>query len=194
MKRTLIFLLILCTLPLSACTRDTLMQPTASPTAQASSTPTDVPGDMSTNMPDAVDDLLRPDTASPGTDASAAQTLQDGVYAAEMSDEYVAAQGHGWQDYLKITVTNGIIENIEFDSLKDGKKKSAVSADEYPMNPPPSEWIPKLNEAIRKAEVPEAMDTISGATMSSVNARRMYEALLERARTGNTEIVVLNAE
>ena len=175
MKR-LFILVLLCALSLSACTRDATMQPTASPTPQVTAAPigTDAPL-ISSDMP-------------------SNQMLQDGVYAAEMSEAYVAAEGHGWQDYLKITVAGSRVAEVEFDSLKDGTKKSTVSAAEYPMNPPASEWIPKLNEAIRKAEVPEAMDTISGATMSSNNARRMYAALLEHARTGNTDIVVLDGE
>lgn len=187
MKRFLSLLLIVCALPLTACTRAAVSPATASPTTQATATPM-----LPTGMPEMPDTpLTEPDNAAP---TGQSQTLKDGVYAAEMSDAYVASQGHGWQDYLKITVSNGQIEEIEFDSQKDGKKKSAASAEEYPMNPPPSEWIPQLNEAIRKAEVPEAMDTISGATMSSTNARRMYGALLEHARTGNTDIVVMDAE
>jgi len=189
MKRSLALLLILCTLLLSACTRDTTLQATASPTVQATNTAA-----PQTDMPDMLTDITAPDSTSPEGSIATGQTLQDGIYAAEMSDQYVSTTGNGWQDYLKITVAGGQISEVEFDSLKDGKKKSTVSADEYPMNPPPREWIPQLNEAIRKAEMPEAMDTISGATMSSNNARRMYEALLERARTGNTDIVVLDAE
>ena len=182
MKQLFTLALMLCALSLSACTRDATMQPTASPTPQTTAAPV---------MPD---DMTGTDAPLTPGDMPSNQMLQDGVYAAEMSDAYVTAEGHGWQDYLKITVAGSRVAEVEFDSLKDGKKKSTVSAAEYPMNPPASEWIPKLNEAIRKAEVPEAMDTISGATMSSNNARRMYAALLEHARTGNTDIVVLDGE
>lgn len=179
--KKLLPLLFICLL-LSACSRDTTVQPTASPTPQATTTP-----EMQASPSDS--------TNNTGTAMDNANTrLVDGTYAAEMSDEYVASAGQGWQDYLKITVTGGMISDVEFDSLKDGVKKSTVSAAEYPMNPPPAEWIPKLNEAIRQAEMPEAMDTISGATRSSNDARRMYAELLKNAQTGNTEIVVLNAE
>ena len=49
-----------------------------------------------------------------------------------------------------------------------------------------------LNDAIRAAEVPEAMDTVSGATMSSTVARQLYAAVLKAAREGNTETVVID--
>ena len=187
MKRFLPLLLIVCALSLTACTRSTELLATASPTVQATSTPV-----LPTGIPDMPD--IQPTVPEGDPQTNGTQALKDGVYAAEMSESYAAAQGQGWQDYLKLTVVNGIIDNIEFDSLKDGKKKSAVSTEEYPMDPPPSEWIPQLNEAIRKAELPEAMDTITGATRSSADARRMYAALLEHARTGNTDIVVLYAQ
>ena len=52
--------------------------------------------------------------------------------------------------------------------------------------------LSKINDAIRAAEVPEAMDTVSGATMSSTVARQLYAAVLKAAREGNTETVVVD--
>lgn len=176
MKRKIVFLLIACMLLLTACTRDaTTTQPSASPAAQVTNTP-----DIPPIMPDSTDQPVGTST-----------TLQDGSYTAEVSDAYAASSGHGWKEYLKITVANNQIENVEFDALKDNKKKSEASAEEYPMTPPPSEWIPKINDAIRAAEMPEAMDTVSGATMSSGIARKLYAAVLEAAREGKTETVVI---
>lgn len=175
MKRKIVFLLIACMLLLTACTRDTTTQPSASPAVQATNTP-----DMPPIMPDSTDQPVGANT-----------TLQDGSYTAEVSDAYAASSGHGWKEYLKITVANNQIEDVEFDALKDGKKKSETTAEEYPMTPPPSEWIPKINEAIRAAEMPEAMDTVTGATMSSQTARKLYTAVLEAARTGDTQTVVV---
>lgn len=176
MKRNIAFLLIVFSLMLTACTRDTTMQPTVSPTVNVTNTP---------DMP-----LTEPETSTQpaGTDTS---SLQDGEYTAEVSDAYAQSSGQGWKEYLKITVTDHQISNVEFDALKDGKKKSEATAEEYPMTPPPSEWIPKINEALRAAEMPEAMDTVTGATMSSQTARKLYAAVLEAARAGDTQTVVV---
>lgn len=174
MKRKIFFLLIACVLLLTACTRDSTMQPSASPTVNATNTP-----EMPPLAPEATDQTVG---SSP---------LQDGEYSAEVTDAYAASSGHGWKEYLKVTVSNNQIETVEFDALKDGKKKSEATAEEYPMTPPPSEWIPKINEAIRAAQMPEAMDTVSGATMSSGVARKLYAAVLEAAQSGNTQTVIV---
>ena len=176
MKKSLAFLLITCTLLLCACTRDTTTQPSVSPTIQVTNTP-------AVEMPPTVSD--QPQTADTSL------PLMDGSYTAEASESYVAAQGHGWKEYLKITVEKQQIASVEYDALKDGKKKSETTPEEYPMTPPPSEWTPKLNEAIRTAQMPEAVDTVSGATMSSTVARQLYAAVLKAAREGNTETVIV---
>ena len=178
MNRKIAFLLIACTLLLTACTKDKTMQPVTSPTTQATSTPE---VNMSPVLPSASNQPAMTDSQ-----------LQDGNYSAEVSESYASAQGHGWKEYLKITVTNNQISSVEYDALKDNKKKSEATAEAYPMTPPPSEWIPKINDAIRAAEVPEAMDTVSGATMSSTVARQLYAAVLKAAREGNTETVVVD--
>ena len=176
MKKSIVFLLIACALLLSACTRDTTVQPSASPTTQVTNTP---------EMPPAMPDASEQPTMENGP-------LQDGDYIAEVSDAYAASSGHGWKEYLKITIKDQQIANLEYDALKDGKKKIEATAEEYPMTPPPSEWIPKINDALRAAEMPEAMDTVTGATMSSNVARQLYAAVLSAAREGKTETVIVD--
>lgn len=174
MKRKIVFLLIASMLLLTACTRDTTTQPSASPTVNATNTP-----EMPPVAPETTDQMV------------GGGALQDGEYKAEVSDAYAQSSGHGWKEYLKIAVASNQIESVEFDALKDGKKKSEATAEEYPMTPAPSEWIPKINEAIRAADMPESMDTVSGATMSSGTARKLYAAVLEAAKTGNTQTVIV---
>ncbi len=174
MKRKIVLLLIASMLLLTACTRDTTMQPSASPTVNATNTP-----DMPPVAPEATDQ------------AADAGALLDGEYKAEVSDAYAQSSGHGWKEYLILSVINQQVAGVKFDALKDDKKKSEATAEEYPMTPPPSEWIPLINDAIRAAETPEAMDTVSGATMSSNTARKLYAAALEAAQTGNTQTVII---
>lgn len=176
MKKSVIILLIACALMLSACTRDTTVLPSASPSMQPTNTP---------DMPP-----VQPDTSE--QPAMGDGPLMDGDYSAEVSEAYVASSGHGWKEYLKITVKDQQIASLEYDALKDGKKKSEVTAEEYPMTPPPSEWTPQINDALRAASVPEAMDTVTGATMSSNVARQLYTAVLRAAREGKTETVIVD--
>ena len=176
MKKTVVLLLLLCcAVILTACTRDTTVTPSESPTVMISNTP-----DIPMTVPD--------ESAMP---AQNSMPLKDGEYLAEVSNEYAQNEGHGWKEYLKMTVSNGQAADIEYDALKDGKRKSMVSAEEYPMTPHPSEWIPRINEALRTAAAPEDMDTVAGATMSSDIARKLYAAALAAAQEGNTRTVII---
>jgi len=176
MKKTVFFLLFASAFLLTACTRDmTTTSPSASPKVEVSATP----------------DPALTDPVASSQPAGSTAAMKDGVYTAEVSTAYAQSSGHGWKEYLKITVNNAQITSVEYDALKDGKKKSEASNEEYPMTPHPSEWIPRLNDAIQAAEMPEAMDTVAGATMSSNVARQLYAAVLNAASQGNTATVII---
>ncbi|MBR5232552.1 MAG: hypothetical protein IKW00_09960 [Clostridia bacterium] len=180
MKRIIITLLILCcSASLTACTRDTTVTPSASPSVS--------PSAAVSNTPD-LPMILPEDSAMP---AQGDPSLKDGEYHTEVSDEYAQSQGHGWKEYLKMTVSNGVVSDVEYDALKGDKRKSMATGEDYPMTPHPSEWIPQINDALRSAKTPESMDTVSGATMSSEIARKLYAAALEAARSGNTGTVII---
>ena len=126
-------------------------------------------------------------SAAPGWE----KLYQDGTYMAQTSEAY-AQQWQGWREYVKVTVKNGNIDQVEYDAEKDGKKKSQTTAEEYPMEPHPSQWTRQISDNLKAAESESALaDTVTGATASSKTARRLYAAALNAARTGNTQTVTL---
>lgn len=130
-------------------------------------------------------------SAEPSQSPGAGAALKDGEYTAQMSDRYAKDSGHGWQEYLKVTISGGQVTEAEYDALKDGKLKSQTTQEEYKMSPHPSQWIPQLTANVKKAASPQEVDAVSGATDSSKTVKKLYAAIWEAAQTGNTEIITL---
>lgn len=117
---------------------------------------------------------------------------QDGTYTARYENA-----SHGYIEYLTVTFKDGTPVEAEYDAYAEGDpsaKKSACTAEEYPMDPLPSEWIPQLSENVLAAGTnPDAIDGVAGATYASAAVRELYNAILEAAAKGETgEIVVPN--
>ena len=119
--------------------------------------------------------------------------LKDGTYVAETSDA-VATDSHGWKDTVTVTVSGGKVTDVVFDSfaLDDGRAKSKETAETYPMDPHPSEWIPQLSANLKAASSADEVAAVAGATHSSESAKKLYAAALEAAAEGNTETVVVD--
>ena len=133
-------------------------------------------------------------SASPQALNSPAPTVEsmykDGTYTAEASEQY-AEQNSGWKEYVTLTVAQGKISQVDYDALKDGKKKSETTKEEYPMEPHPSEWMHELETQMMNAQDSAQIDGVTGATQSSNLVKRLYDAALNAARTGNTATVTL---
>ena len=110
----------------------------------------------------------------------------DGVYTAEM-DDAAAEAAHGWRDTLTVEYKDGKVVSATFESYDaDGNKKSETTAEIYPMDPHPSEWIPQLSENVQKAGTAKKIDTIAGATYASNDARALMEAIEKDGKAGET--------
>ncbi len=128
-----------------------------------------------------------------GVLAGCASGPQDGTYTARYENA-----SHGYIEYLTVTFKDGAPVEAEYDAYAEGDatvKKSAATPEEYPMDPPPSEWIPQISENVLAAGTnPDAIDAVAGATYASASARELYAAILDAAAKGDTtEIVVSNA-
>ena len=122
---------------------------------------------------------------------SAAPTVKDGTYRAEISDE-AAEAAHGWKDFLEVTYQDGKITAVDFDAVNSsGARKSEATPEEYPMPLSPAEWVPQLDENIKAAKKSSEIDTVTGATNSSDSARKLMAAIEANAAKGNTETVVV---
>ena len=68
----------------------------------------------------------------------------------------------------------------------EGAKKSEATAEEYPMEFSPSEWIPQLTANIQKAGESKRIDAVAGATLASNNAVSLLKAIEENGKAGET--------
>lgn len=161
--------------------------PTASPTASPTMQPTNTP------QPATPQPTMQASAAPDSTAQAPAQgEITDGTYRAEMSEK-ITKEEQGWQGYLELTVAQGALTKADFDYIKDGKKKSETTKEEYPMEPPASEWIGQYEEKVIDAGLSgEKIDTITGATTSARDVNALYQAALEAAQAGNTQTVVVD--
>ena len=77
----------------------------------------------------------------------------------------------------------------------NGNLKSEATAETYPMDPLPSEWIPQLEENVKAAGTADKIEAVAGATSSSESVKVLMAAVEKQAKAGNTEVVLVdNAE
>lgn len=118
--------------------------------------------------------------------ACGGQTMADGTYTAEM-DDAAAEAAYGWRDTLVVEYKDGKMVSAVFESYDaDGNKKSEQTAETYPMDPQPSEWVPQLNANLEKAGDSKHLDGVAGATLASNNAKALLEAIEKEGKPGET--------
>ena len=103
---------------------------------------------------------------------------------------------HDWTEYLSVTYKDGVITDVDFDAKDaNGNLKSEATAETYPMDPLPSEWIPQLEENVKAAGTADKIEAVAGATSSSESVKVLMAAVEKQAKAGNTEVVLVdNAE
>ena len=118
--------------------------------------------------------------------ACSGSKIADGTYTAELDDASAEAS-HGWRDTLVVEYKGGKITSAAFESYNaEGAKKSEQTPETYPMDPPPSEWIPQLSANVQKAGDSKHLDTIAGATHASASAKALLEAIEKNGKPGET--------
>lgn len=125
------------------------------------------------------------------TSCTGFNSMKDGYYTAEMS-EY----SHGWKEYLRIQVKNNTIVSAEFNAKnKSGFIKAWDNTYMENMMAKqgtyPNKYTRTYVEQIIKEQENIQVDTVSGATNSGNNFVKLSKAVLERARSGNSETIVV---
>ena len=120
--------------------------------------------------------------------------FKDGYYTAVMSD-----YSFGWKEYVTICVMKHEMVSVEYNARnKAGFIKSWDSAYMRNMNSVmgiyPNRYTRDYAAQLLGTKDTEEIDLLTGATNSGNNFRRLSAALLESARTGNTEIQVVETE
>ncbi len=118
----------------------------------------------------------------------------DGYYTAVMSD-----YSFGWKEYVTICVMEHKIVSVEYNARnKAGFIKSWDSAYMRNMNSVmgiyPNRYTRDYAAQLLETEETTEIDLLTGATSSGKNFQRMSAALLENARTGNTDIQIVETE
>ncbi|MEG0691616.1 MAG: FMN-binding protein [Oscillospiraceae bacterium] len=117
--------------------------------------------------------------------------MKDGTYKAEFS----TADSHGWTDYVEVTVSGEKITAVDFDSVNaEGLKKSADEAYNKMMKDTgsatwPSDFFPKLEENLIKAQGADKVDAVAGATDSSNSLKKLAKELEKNISKGDTATV-----
>lgn len=126
--------------------------------------------------------------------SSSSDGYKDGSYRAEGK----TADEHGWKEYLVVTVEGGEITAVEFDySNADGAKKSEdeeykATMLQYGGTTYPAEFCQNLEDAYLEKQTSAEVDTIAGATTSSVHFKKLAAALEGAMKKGKKDIVVVD--
>lgn len=121
-------------------------------------------------------------------------TYVDGTYKAE-----AAEFSHGWKNFMEVTIADDAQTSVNFDAFSEEDEnllKSETTAEQYPMDPHPSVWIPQLEAQLMAVDILdyEGIDGISGATSASDDANALFDLILDAAKTGDTSTQILSGK
>lgn len=117
--------------------------------------------------------------------------MKDGFYTAEMA-EYE----HGWKEYICILVKNDTIVYAEFNAKNpSGYIKAWDNAYMKNMNSIagtyPNEYTRYYVNQLIDSQNPSEIDALSGATHSYNNFQKLAFAVMEQAKLGNPDTMIV---
>lgn len=120
---------------------------------------------------------------------------KNGAYRASFQNPH-----YGWTEFLEVTVKDGKITAVDFDSLKDGKRKSEDADYEQSMKEGgaevgPREFYPEYEKRLLNKQNAKDVDVVATATTSGDALKELFSALEKNMKKGDTkEVIVKNAE
>ncbi len=124
----------------------------------------------------------------------APSTMQDGTYTAQMA-EY----SHGWREFVTITVKNGVIVTAEYNA--ENPSGFIKSWDNTYMNNMktvtgtyPNEYTRYYAAFLKNQKDVPKIDALTGATSSGANFKRLSEAVVNKAKQGDSTIAFVEME
>ena len=120
------------------------------------------------------------------------EELQDGYYTAQASDYH-----HGWKEYITITVKGGKIISVEYNAENaSGFIKSWDNAYMQTMlgvtGTYPNEYMRYYAGELLEKQGEEEIDALSGATSSYSSFQKLEAAVIEQAKNGDSNIVLVD--
>ncbi len=125
--------------------------------------------------------------------AAGGDSLKDGYYSAEMSD-----YSHGWKEYLTIYVRGGKVVSAEYNARNSSGFIKSWDMD-YMRNMNavtgtyPNRYTRSYAAAFLENQNVQGVDAIAGASTSYGTFQQLADAVLERARTGDSSVAVVEA-
>ena len=120
-------------------------------------------------------------------------SLVDGTYRAEFKD----FDTNGWKDYVEVSIVEGQLNEVVFDSVaEDGVKlKSEDESYKVEMEQMVGTYPAKynkdlINQFIQSGKV-TSVDIVAGATESTGNFKTLVIEAMKNAATGDTEVEIV---
>ena len=120
-------------------------------------------------------------------------TLTDGTYRAEFAE----FDDYGWKDYVEVTITDGRLYEVVFDSVNEDNTKLKSEDESYKSDMEaivgtyPAKYSKDLiNQFLQSGKI-TAVDIVAGATESTGNFKTLVIAAMQSATDGNEEVKVI---
>ena len=120
-------------------------------------------------------------------------TLVDGTYRAEFENYDV----NGWKDFVVVTVEEGELTEVVYDSMKENSDKLKSEDEGYKADMEsivgtyPAKYNENLiNQFLESGKV-STIDIVAGATESTGNFKTLIMAAMENATEGETELEIV---
>lgn len=117
--------------------------------------------------------------------------VKDGYYTAEMAEF-----SHGWKEYLRIQVKHGTIVSAEFNAKNESgfikawdntyMKNMITNSNTYP-----NKYTREYVQQILDQQIDIKVDTVTGATSSGDNFKKLAEAVIQQAEAGDSKTKVV---
>lgn len=118
--------------------------------------------------------------------------LTDGTYRAE----FVDFDANGWKDYVEVTIAEGQLNEVVFDSVNEkGQLKSEDESYKVEMEQMVGTYPAKynkdlINQFLESGKI-TTIDIVAGATESTGNFKTLIIEAMENAASGNTEVEIV---
>ena len=127
------------------------------------------------------------------SEASLNAALVDGTYRAEFEEYDV----NGWKDFVVVTVEEGELTEVVYDSMKKDSEKLKSEDEGYKADMEaivgtyPAKYNENLiNQFLESGKV-STVDIVAGATESTGNFKTLIMAAMENATEGETELEIV---
>ncbi|HCW72745.1 MAG TPA: hypothetical protein DHM90_01935 [Clostridiaceae bacterium] len=131
-----------------------------------------------------------------GCSTPAPKPLVDGTYSV-MFDQ---PDSTNWKAFMTIEIADGRITDVNYDYEGTGDNEGKLKSEDAAYNEAmfatkgtkPTIYLDELEKSLLEHQDPDKVDTVSGATTSSKDFRTFVKAVLESAREGKKDPIIIS--